>query len=73
LQANYLTTSTKVQSICCCKSRHQEKVQACRSSWQKTNGGNNDQDGIGDVAVEHIEDESEKQEEHDEEHDELDD
>ncbi len=40
---------------------------------EKNNGGNSDQDGIGDVVVEHTEDEFEKQEEHDEEHEELDD
>jgi len=37
------------------------------------NGGNNDQDGIGDVAMEYIEDEFEKQEKHDEEHEEFND
>jgi hypothetical protein len=40
---------------------------------EENNGGNSDQNGIGDVAMEHTEDEFEKQEKHDEEHEELDD
>jgi hypothetical protein len=40
---------------------------------KKTNGGNSDQNGIGDVAMEHIKDEFEEREKHDEEHEELDD
>jgi hypothetical protein len=40
---------------------------------KKTNGGNSDQNGIGDAAMEHIEDEFEEHEKHDEEHEELDD
>ncbi len=38
---------------------------------EKKNGGNSDQDGIGDVVVEHIEDEFEEQEEHEKLDDEL--
>ncbi len=40
---------------------------------KKKNGGNSDQNDIGDVAMEHIEDEFEEQEKHDEEHKEFDD
>jgi hypothetical protein len=40
---------------------------------EENNGGNSDQDGIGDVAMEHIEDEFEEQEKHDEKHEEFDD
>jgi len=46
----------KVQSICCCKSRHTD-LKLVDQVGEENNGGNSDQDGIGDVAMEHTEDE----------------
>jgi hypothetical protein len=40
---------------------------------EENNGGNSDQDGIGDAVVEHTKDEFEELEEHDKEHEELND